>query len=229
MKTTIFAMITLLVCSLSVGCAEADDEESMEEMGFTESAAKVNLATAERAYQLVKAIDYLPFKYPNDGCFARSYVMSMELAANGIPSSSAVISGDLEPTPAIQWRYHVAPMLQVNGVNYVFDPSLASKPTTAEKWVALSRPNPATPTKAFYYPGSFYLKDYRVDYDGNAKMISSMAQMPRFKKQDIELAYDALDEYLQRENASDEAAKRKRLRSRLLTLSNRLAQIGMLQ
>src|SRR5689334_17788201 len=74
----------------------------------------VSEATFNAAFRIVKAIDYVPFQYKVDGCYARALYMSMELASEGI-ESNAIFAFANEEAPLtvgdIQWSYHVAPML----------------------------------------------------------------------------------------------------------------------
>src|SRR5688572_8443901 len=69
--------------------------------------ARVTQSIAERAFEVVAKIDYLPFANVADGCYARAYVIAMELAAERIPSSVqyAAASGagsHLSPSPGVR-------------------------------------------------------------------------------------------------------------------------------
>ncbi len=79
----------------------------------SQSKALVTIDQAKQAFKIVADINYIPFTYIVDGCYARALYMSMELAAQKIPSSAYYIFGYLQPTDSVSWSYHVAPALQV--------------------------------------------------------------------------------------------------------------------
>jgi len=94
------------------------------------------------AYNIVSAIDYLPFEYAVDGCYARSLYMSMELATQGIPSRSVFAKSTsnvpLETQDGTEWGYHVAPLIKdgSNGGETVIDPSMkAGAYLTMDQWI----------------------------------------------------------------------------------------------
>jgi hypothetical protein len=104
----------------------------------SDTSALVSQQQASEAFGIVKAIDYLPFTYIVDGCYARSLYMSLELAAEGIPSSAHYVFGELQPTEAVSWNYHVAPLLQLKGTSqepWILDPAFESKPLTRTQWL----------------------------------------------------------------------------------------------
>ncbi len=75
---------------------------------------------AEQAFKIAqKTMEYLPYGYQNDGCYARSLFISLELAAEGIPSTSQYASCTgfkcIAPSGVDwKWDYHVAPMIIVS-------------------------------------------------------------------------------------------------------------------
>lgn len=100
--------------------------------------ALVSQQQASEAFGIVKALDYLPFNYIVDGCYARSLYMSLELAAEGIPSSAHYVFGYLQPTESVTWSYHVAPLLQLKNSSqepWVLDPAFEKEPLTRTEWI----------------------------------------------------------------------------------------------
>lgn len=85
------------------------------------------------------------FLYPDDGCFARARAMDYLLEGSGYPRPMSVFSfGNLQVATsnsaagAVSWWFHVAPVVAVNGVAYVLDPSLETRgPVTVQEWVAI--------------------------------------------------------------------------------------------
>ncbi|MBX3226538.1 MAG: hypothetical protein KIT84_32245 [Labilithrix sp.] len=155
--------LALLVAASLVACRAAD-----------EGAAAGSQAVVEIAPDAVKVMndvwatrdfDYLPWAYSPDGCFARSYFMSMELASRGIPVRQQIINlrwnsdvasnqAEFEPVDragnpvtypatggrAVKWQYHIAAVL-MPGPNVriaepmVIDRALEPGPVTVEQWV----------------------------------------------------------------------------------------------
>jgi hypothetical protein len=191
-------------------------------VGTTEQDARVTPTDAQRAYQIIQGVDYLPFGYKADGCYARALYMSMELATASIPSSSQYIEGDLEPTNQISWRYHVAPMLEVIGDNHetILDPSLASGPVPLDNWIHLD--NPIGNYALFYVPGSRYVAgiDLNDPSQYNGPMITSFAELPPFQMSDIQDACNVMWMYL-----SEEMPARPDLQPKLVQRTNAMLPI----
>lgn len=193
--------------------------------------AHVSVEQADAAYRKIAAIDYLPFGYKLDGCFARALFMSMELAEDDIPSSAQFAKGVLMPTADITWVYHVAPMLIVGSDSEptIIDPSLFSAPTKLRTWVeALNAFAPSQPAPELVaIPGSVY------DTDGpptatEEQVIHSFAELPRFKLSDISLACQAAHAYLVNENATNVTFKKEKLQTRANQLVRRLHELEKL-
>jgi len=109
-----------------------------------------------------QSVDYLPWEYSPDGCFARSYYVAMELAARGIPASQEVVSlrwmqtatsaprftpvDGTRPGNApvlyrgavVTWDYHIAALLlpPVVAAPTVLDRAMESGPVPLATWVA---------------------------------------------------------------------------------------------
>lgn len=99
--------------------------------------------TKEKAQELfTKASNMkdIAFKYAYDGCYARAHLMARRFETEGVRVDKAWIKGDLYvPGTDIQWNYHVAPLVYVEGKDgtiekMVIDPSLFDRPVTLEEW-----------------------------------------------------------------------------------------------
>ena len=219
-------MRKLLLALLLAGCGPVTGTNTL---GATEQDARVSPVDAMRAYEIVRGIDYIPFGYHRDGCYARALYMSMELAAQRIPSSAQFLEGKLDPSPDIEWRYHVAPMLQVIGEDHrtIIDPSLAQAPVSLADWIALNNPDGAT--QQFFVPGSVYVGsiDLGSPASYNAPMIESFGQLPAFHENDIASACQTAWNYLALETPSGEAMRPK-LVQRTQELLAGLSAVGKL-
>lgn len=84
-----------------------------------------------------------PWFYPDDGCYARAAISMRNIARSNTPLASKVFAfGNLEvqtqnsPDGDVGWWYHVAPLVEVNGVKYVLDPSIEfDRPLTLKEWL----------------------------------------------------------------------------------------------
>lgn len=140
-------------------------------------AALVTTDQQQLAFDIINNIDYLPFTYRWDGCYARSLYMSMELAAAGIPSSSLYVVGHLEPTDQIKWKYHVAPLITSSDLKnaVILDPSLSPKPELVQDWVYLAdQVDPDGRYRYWLTEGSSYIFDQGV---GNSVFTKSSAAL----------------------------------------------------
>jgi hypothetical protein len=104
------------------------------------------------------AVDYLPWDYPPEGSFARSYYVAMEFASRDVPISQEIVSvawmqnnTRLEPIDAtkagnppasfrgnaVKWNFHVAVLLLPPIVEEptIFDPLLEKGPVPVGVWV----------------------------------------------------------------------------------------------
>jgi hypothetical protein len=128
---------------------------------------EVSLPEAQRLFTALSGATFvtsagpeapIPFHYPPDGCYARAHLMAELLTATGYGSEkvfavstyssglqvSTPYAGDVPvgTTPAVQWWYHVAPILQVRDATgalteMVIDPSTASGPITITHWTGM--------------------------------------------------------------------------------------------
>jgi hypothetical protein len=84
----------------------------------------------------------IPFLYPDDGCWGRASQMCRLIEGAGKQPGKIWNYGDLQvstvnnPTCAVSWGWHVAPIVQVSGQSelYVLDPSLFSSPCPVSQW-----------------------------------------------------------------------------------------------
>lgn len=239
MKKLVYLGLSLILAACAApateGAAQSSDE-LVTSQAFTEAA------------NVIRGIDYLPFNYKEDGCYARSLYMAMELAATGRESNA--IFAFAKPGTAlqvgdIQWGYHVAPLLFV-GTSYdaakwmVLDPAISSTPLEAKTWIArmgfpegtaaARYPAVSTVPGAAYGPGD---PDFNAnDAAQSATPISdvpSFGQMPAFQVSDIQLACNVMRSYLNREGATNIAAKAQKLVARTGVLVASLQNRGKLQ
>lgn len=85
----------------------------------------------------------LTWLYPDDGCYARAEMMSELLTKAGYERPYKIfifgnLHADTDNTPDgyVEWWYHVAPIVKVDSVVYVFDPSLDYyRPLPLVEWV----------------------------------------------------------------------------------------------
>ncbi|MBO1043238.1 DUF4157 domain-containing protein [Aphanizomenon flos-aquae UKL13-PB] len=109
----------------------------------------------------------IPFHYPVDGCYDRAHVMAQLLTEKGyasekvfaISQNSTRWGGPPDPglrvptdyagdnrsagqQPAVQWWYHVAPIIKVRNdkgevTEMVIDPSMTNQPITIDQWTGM--------------------------------------------------------------------------------------------
>lgn len=97
---------------------------------------------------LTVPVPCIPFRYPDDGCWARANEMCRLMVALGRDPAKVWIDGSLEVISAnkpgchVYWGWHVAPTLCVRGPwpwltrRMVIDPSLFTTPVTEAQWKA---------------------------------------------------------------------------------------------
>lgn len=211
------------IALLLLGCGRTTLEASRAH-------AVVSDSQTEGAFEIIRSIDYLPFDYLENGCYARSLYMSMELAAREIPSSSFYLYGDLHPRPDVTWTFHVAPYLKTGEKEWILDPSFQSSPLPLAKWIAKSKAlgEYSTEIKA----GSAYFDDEgrTAAFDKN-HLIANFGEMPAFLTSDILSACASLYNYLGEQYPAPELAQgeRDRLIARSRFLLQRLKELGKLE
>lgn len=101
--------------------------------------------------------------YPDDGCFARAALAILNLGSwNTAVPKKIFVFGDLtvqtknSPSGSVTWWYHVAPLVEVDGVKYVLDPAINPKtPLKLEDWLATMSAQPDTLEVAICGSGSY--------------------------------------------------------------------------
>lgn len=172
----------------------------------------VEQTTFDRASAIVNGVDYLPFQYKIDGCYARALYMSMELAAKGYESNALFAfarDGSVLQVGDVQWGYHVAPMLEVRSsqgtiTNMVIDPALAARPLSQATWLADMGYAPTTPPdkmpSTLIVPGSDYAPQEALDDREHINQDTpDFSHLPPFKTSDIQSACGVMYQYLSRE------------------------------
>lgn len=85
----------------------------------------------------------LTWRYPDDGCYARSAIMQSRLRAGGINLfqqifvfGNLIAASDDHPARQVYWWYHVAPVVRTQEGFFVLDPTLNSRgPLTLNSWL----------------------------------------------------------------------------------------------
>jgi hypothetical protein len=215
--------------------------------------AFVTQADATRAYEIIKAIDYVPFDYPKEGCFARAYFMAMELAVQGIPSSSQYVArtkGRLM-FGEIEWKWHVAPALMIvddpskgqqrDVYRYqevtkadldkvteevtIVDPSMSPEPISVKKWFGLMLEDD-TRTYALMAPGNWYDASVPPLLGGEPQpdIVKNFDEMGTFKLSHVARACGVLNRFL-----FEDEARKKKLSERAAVLVAKLEKLGKLE
>lgn len=101
--------------------------------------------------------------FPDDGCYARAALVNRMLSKGNGPVPNKVFAfGDLtartENTShgTVNWWYHVAPVVDVDGEAYVLDPSIEPRrPLSLKEWLGRMGPNPGEIEVAICGSGSY--------------------------------------------------------------------------
>lgn len=200
-----------------------------QEMGGDSSLqAVVSQNQADEAFAIVYQLDYLPFNYIEDGCYARELYMSMELASDRIPSSAQYIYGNLRPTDDTRWSYHVAPLLKVGEEEpWVLDPAFEDEPLRLKSWIGKNFP--AGRYRTAVKAGSAYFdKNGRTSDFNDKRMVKNFEEMPTFLTSDIASACNVMYSYIAREG-EDIEYKRIKLLNRTAELVHDLARESKLE
>lgn len=145
---------------------------------------------------------HIPFKYPEDGCYARAHEMVRLLEQKNIIAAKAFIEGSLwvktknSPKGYVEWRYHVAPTILVQDGDkvrpYVIDPSIFDKAVPVEEWYEIQTKPPkghrsiTYETPRFQYgPGLFRgpsEKFDQSDVDASKKTLQDYMMIQRLRE-----------------------------------------------
>jgi hypothetical protein len=226
-----------------------------DDINGSQSKSYVTYDQARRAFELVGGVDYLPFEYKLDGCYARSMYMAMELASEKIASSSQFAMGSLEPSREISWWYHVAPMLvatkedpkkakaeatytyqkgsskeilatQANVEPIILDPSLHNSPVWRSNWIKSLKAKGELELIAIPGNQNNPYMAYSYKYD-KYDLARSYEEMGEFSIYDIEASCLVMLEYLELEgqDLSVESAKKNKLLKRTGELFDILSSV----
>jgi Glutaminase len=125
----------------------------------TTSSDAVSLKTANHAFARMAAQGDIAFRYPAEGCYARTHLMVKRLQAMGLRprkvwsfarDEQLYVRTEHAPEGFVEWGYHVAPTLRVRAGggtrDMVIDPSLFDRPVTIARWVEAQRKDATSPT-----------------------------------------------------------------------------------
>jgi hypothetical protein len=182
--------------------------------------AYVSNEHALEALQIIKGLDYIPFEYTIDGCYARAYYMMMELAVKKIPSSAQFVSATkgLLRYDKASWSFHVAPMLipsrfpETEIINDSFlnarvsraeidllsarpmivDPGITSKPLSLPDWLK-TFVQEGTEVRLAAIPPSYYTNPPK--WNLKQHLIRNFDELPSFSLKDINHACGVLKDY----------------------------------
>lgn len=203
-RLAVFTSLAALV-SGAIACGRGHaDEDAQESAG-----AVVDEPTFERAHGAIRAIDYLPFEFRYDGCYARAYYMAMELAAVRIEANSVfAFQGAAQPWVewdggSTVWDFHVAPVIEVStasGTNpVVVDPSIASTPLSLDGWLSAMHVSSENVTLAILKGAVLQSSEARsLTQNGSwrSQLTHSFEDMPNFRVGDIESACGSIHRIL---------------------------------
>lgn len=98
----------------------------------------------QELFDIVRNTEGIPYRYPDDGCYARAHKMSILLEQEGIISVKTFLTGDLRldtpnsPSGFVTWWYHVVPSVMSKNSKklIVFDPAASDFAMTKKDWVS---------------------------------------------------------------------------------------------
>ena len=196
----------------------------------------VTFEELQSAVQTVFAIDYLPFTQIEDGCYARSLYMAMELAAKGIPVSSQFViasSGSLSPQPNFKWNYHVAPAVWVKDFSEptIIDPSIFDHITSRAAWI--NKLNPTGTYELKFAPASETVVNsptLKIGPNTRSEMITTAAEVGEFRVSDITNSCRTMETSIRQEThlqADERDKKVSRMTKRTKFLVRKLKSLGL--
>lgn len=164
-----YALVSVVCLTLGVSQAWASIDRSIQTAqvevydGQIADVSVISYAYMQELFDQLIRHPRIPFKFPDDGCYARAHKMSLLLEQKGIMTIKSFVIGDLRvetphhPRGWVEWWYHVAPALYVKdfaapaprrGLNAVspgavsedyalmiFDPSIFDDPVSYGQWV----------------------------------------------------------------------------------------------
>lgn len=173
-----------------------------------------------RAISYLGALDYLPWGYTDDGCYARAIYYTMNLAAEGIAANHVyIIAKDsahgLGSTG--RWTYHVAPLVSrdTTGQLFVLDPVYSRSPLPVADWYNRQSNWENTPNAPILKvaPGTTY-GDRSGTVVPNPQAASfaafrepAFSAMPAFSMSSVNAACAVMHRYIDAEPTTDAAVK----------------------
>ncbi len=137
----------------------------IDDNGKKQPIAVVSEEYAQELFQEMAKRKDIPFKYPEDGCYARAHKMSILLDKKGVIVAKVFVEGDLKvitsnsPKGFVEWWYHVAPIIKVKKDNkekiYVIDPSLFDHAVPLEQWVKIQTSEDGTRKDDLYFTSRY--------------------------------------------------------------------------
>lgn len=131
--------------------------------------------------------------YPDDGCFARASLAVMNALRDGATAPNKIFAfGDLRvqtanaPGGEVTWWYHVAPIVEVDGVKYVLDAAIDPQhPMTIDQWLGSMADEPGNLEVAICASGTY------EPYD-NCARVSDGVEATATTDQNLYLYYEWL-------------------------------------
>lgn len=203
----------------------------------TASAAVVNQSQFKRAIEITEQLarpenSFVPFERTKEGCQDRALLLSMALAAEGIPSTAIYIhmrpGGPVLSNPKSTvdpWDFHVAPMIKqgVDGVEMILDPVVGvGTLSTYSAWIERMSAN-ETDFSISRISGSIYWGITSSSTGRTDPILKSFSEMPPFKLREIGGACNELMGALLASGDSQNESVRDRQR-RLLAEFSRLTK-----
>ena len=110
-----------------------------------EALQPVSRYNAEAFFSRARRQPHIPFQYPANGCWARAHEMCrlierhfdldpLDVVAKIWNFGDLKVKSDNNPTCLVEWKYHVAPVVNVGTELLVIDPSLFEGPVTIDVW-----------------------------------------------------------------------------------------------
>jgi len=216
---TIATLLTAAGCSTET--AEDENAASSQEAPLTER-------DWNRAITYLNGLDYLPWGYTDDGCYARAIYYTMNLAAEGISANHVYIiakDNDHGLGATGRWRYHVAPLVSRDATNelIVLDPVYSRSPLSLRDWYDRQSIYEGTPNAPILKvaPGTTYgdrsgtvVPDPHNVNTATFREPVSFASMPSFDMGKINQACDVMHRYIdadQTTNADQKSTKHRAL------------------
>lgn len=144
--------------NLILWAEETESRESRVESTFTVPNFEIDPSTlpsisqdlGEAFFASVARQPHIPFHYHGNGCWVRAHEMcrlieeSFDVNPDDVVGKVWMIPGRPfrlrsvnSPTCSVEWRYHVAPLVNVDHTLKVIDPVLAGGLTTVGEWISL--------------------------------------------------------------------------------------------